>query len=142
MSRADKYILPSGVAFLGGLFVIAPLFLKAPSDYATYTAREALEQTEEINRDRIKQRKQTADVIRQTGVLPEGRTLTIVGYVDNAQRPPGLKQRTLNRYLPDQVIHVFDESGICIGKIQNRKFIWNRQDASACDNAPVISLDE
>lgn len=142
MSRADKYILPSGVAFLGGVFILAPLFLKAPSDYATYTARKTLEQSEVTNRDRIKQRKQTADVIRQTGVLPEGRTLTIVGYVDNDQRPPGVKPKTLNRYLPDQVVHVFDESGVCVGVIQNRQFVWNRQNASACKNAPVISSEE
>jgi hypothetical protein len=142
MSRADKYILPSGVAFLGSALIIAPLFLKAPSDYATYTARETLEQSETINRARIKQRKQTADVIRQTGVLPEGRILTIVGYVDNEKRPPGLKPKTLNRYFPDQIVHVFDESGVCVGLIQNREFVWNRQNASACKNAPVVTSDE
>lgn len=137
-SRSDKYMVGSGIAFLGGVVIIAPLFLKAPSDYATYTARESLEQSEEINRNRIQQRKKTADVIKATGVLPEGRTLTITGYVDNNQRPPGLKRKTLNRYLLDQIVHVYDESGRCIGKIENREFLWYRQDASACDNAPVI----
>lgn len=139
-SRADKYLLPTGVAAFGGLLIIAPLFLKAPSDYATFAAKDSVKQSEEVNRDRIQQRKQTAELIRKTGLLPEGSTLRIVDYDDGA-KPPKIKRQILQSYLADQVLYVYDRSNTCIGKIENRQFIWKRKSTDACNNAPVISED-
>ncbi|MBD2773330.1 hypothetical protein [Iningainema tapete] len=139
-SRADKYLFPTGISLFGGLLIAAPLFLKVPSDYTTFAVKDSLQQSEEINRERINQRKETADLIRKTGLLPEGRTLRIVDY-DDGIKPPKLKRQILQSYLADQVLFVYDRSNICIGKIENRRFIWKRKTNAACNNAPVINED-
>lgn len=139
-SRADKYIFPSGVALVGGLLIVAPLFLKAPADYATFAAKDTLQQSETINRDRITQRKTTADLIRETGILPEGRSLKLIDY-DNSNKRPKLRKQTLQHYLADEVVFVYDRSNICAGRIENRTFIWKGDNSTACENAPVMNSD-
>ncbi|MUG97989.1 hypothetical protein F7734_39045 [Scytonema sp. UIC 10036] len=139
-SRADKYFLPTGISLIGGLLIIAPLFLKIPSDYATFVAKDTLNKSETINRDRIAQRKATADLIKKTGLLPFGRTLRIIDY-DDGHKPPKLTRQTLQHYLADEVVFVYDRSSTCIGKIQNRRFIWKRDSSTVCNDAPVINSD-
>ena len=139
-SRADKYILPSSIAVIGGALILAPLFLQMPSEYTTYATKKQLAVSEEINRDRIQQRKTTADLIQKTGLLPEGRSLRLIDY-DNSTTRPRLKKQTLQNYLADELIFVYDCSNICAGRIQNRKFTWKGDSSAACKNAPVINSD-
>jgi len=93
-NRADKYILPTAIAGFGGVLIFAPLFLQVPSNYATFSAKKELAQSEEINRDRIQQRKTTASLIQATGLLPKGKTLRLIDY-DNGTKRPKLKSQTL-----------------------------------------------
>lgn len=139
-SRADKYIFPTAVAGLGGLLIIAPLFIQVPSEYATFAVKKQLASSEEINRDRIQQRKTTADLIQKTGLLPEGRSLRLIDY-DNSSKRPRIKIQTLQHYLADEVVFVYDRSNICAGRIQDRKFTWKGDSSTACKNAPVINSD-
>ena len=140
-SRADKYIFPSSVAALGGALILAPLFLQMPSEYTTFATKKQLAISEEINRDRIQQRKTTADLIQKTGLLPEGRSLRLIDY-DNSKTRPRLRKQTLQNYLADELIFVYDRSNICAGRIQNRKFTWKGDSSTACKNAPVINSDQ
>lgn len=139
-SRADKYIFPTAVAAVGGILIIAPLFLQMPSEYATFATKKQLTASEEVNRDRIAQRKTTAELIEKTGLLPEGKTLRLIDY-DNGTKRPKVRKQTLQHYLADEVIFVYDRSNICAGKIANRKFIWKGDSSIACKNAPVIDSD-
>lgn len=140
-SRADKYIFPSTVAAIGGVLILAPLFLQMPSEYATFTVKKQLADSEEINRDRIRQRKTTAELLQKTGLLPEGRSLRLIDY-DNSKIRPRLKKQTLQNYLADEVVFVYDRNNICTGRIENRKFIWKGDLSTACRNAPVINSDD
>ncbi|MBW4571193.1 MAG: hypothetical protein KME31_25215 [Tolypothrix carrinoi HA7290-LM1] len=140
-SRADKYIFPTAVAGLGGALIVAPLFIQVPSEYATFATKKQLAESEEIQRDRIQQRKTTAELIQKTGLLPEGKTLRLIDY-DNSTKRPRMKNQTLQHYLADEVVFVYDRSNICAGRIQNRKFIWKGDTSTACKNAPVINSDQ
>ena len=139
-TRADKYIFPTGVAALGGVLILAPLFLQVPSEYATFTTKKKLAASEEINRSRIQQRKTTAELIQKTGLLPEGKTLRLIDY-DNSTKRPRIKNQTLQHYLADEIVFVYDRSNICAGRIENRKFIWKGDSSAACTQAPVINSD-
>jgi len=139
-SRADKYIFPTSVAGLGGLMIIAPLFIQVPSEYATFATKKQLAESEEIQRSRIAQRKTTADLIQKTGLLPEGRSVRLTDY-DNSKKRPRIKSQTLQHYLASEVVFVYDRSNICAGRIQDRKFIWKGDTSTACKNAPVINSD-
>jgi len=139
-TRADKYIFPTAIAGLGGALIVAPLFIQVPSEYATFATKKQLAESEEVNRDRIQQRKTTAELIQKTGLLPEGKTLRLIDY-DNGKKRPRIKNQTLQHYLADEVIFVYDRSNICAGRIQDRKFIWKGDSSTACTNAPVINSD-
>jgi hypothetical protein len=139
-TRADKYIFPTAVAGLGGLLIIAPLFIQVPSEYATFATKKQLAESEAINRDRIAQRKITADLIQKTGLLPEGKSLRLIDY-DNSTKRPRIKNQTLQHYLADEVVFVYDRSNICAGRIANRKFTWKGDSSTACKDAPVINSD-
>ncbi|MGI8502181.1 MAG: hypothetical protein ACR2LR_13755 [Hassallia sp.] len=139
-SRADKYIFPTAVAFLGGALIVAPLFLVMPSEYTTFATKKQLAVSEEIQRSRIQQRKTTAELIQKTGLLPEGRSVRLIDY-DNSDKRPRLKNQTLQHYLADEVVFVYDRSNICAGRIQDRKFIWKGDSSTACSQAPVINSD-
>lgn len=139
-SRSDKYIFPTAVAGLGGALIAAPLFIQVPSEYTTFATKKQLAASEEVNRDRIQQRKITADLIQKTGLLPEGKTLRLIDY-DNSTKRPRIKNQTLQHYLADEVIFVYDRSNICAGRIQDRKFIWKGDSSTACSQAPVINSD-
>ena len=139
-SRADKYIFSTSVAALGGVLIVAPLFLQMPSEYATFATKKQLAASEEVNRDRIAQRKTTAQLIEKTGLLPEGKTLRLIDY-DNGTKRPRIKSQTLQHYLADEVIFVYDRSNICAGRIANRKFTWKGDSSTACKDAPVINSD-
>ena len=137
-NRADKYILPTAIAGFGGVLILAPLFLQVPSNYATFSAKKQLAQSEEINRDRIQQRKTTAVLIQKNGLLPEGRSLRLIDY-DNGRKRPKVKSQTLQHYLEDEVVFVYDRNNVCAGKIANRKFTWKGDSLTACTDAPVIN---
>lgn len=139
-SRADKYIFPTAVAGVGGALIIAPLFIQVPSEYATFATKKQLADSEAINRDRIQQRKTTAELIEKTGLLPEGKSLRLIDY-DNSSKRPRIKSQTLQHYLADEVVFVYDRSNICAGKIANRKFTWKGDSSTACKDAPVINSD-
>ena len=141
LSRADKYIFPTAVAALGGVLIVAPLFIQVPSEYATFATKKQLASSEEIQRSRIQQRKTTAELIEKTGLLPSGKTLRLIDY-DNSTKRPRMKNQTLQHYLADEVIFVYDRSNICAGRIENRKFIWKGDTSTACKNAPVINSDQ
>lgn len=139
-SRADKYIFPTTIAAVGGFLIIAPLFLQMPSEYATYATKKELAASEEVNRDRIVQRKTTAELIQKTGLLPEGKSLRLIDY-DNGIKRPKVRNKTLQHYLADEIVFVYDRNNVCAGRIANRKFTWKGDSSTACKDAPVINSD-
>lgn len=139
-SRTDKYTVPTIISGIGGLLIIAPLFFQVPANYATFQVKQQVAASEEVNRDRIAQRKKTAELIQKTGLLPEGRSYRLIDYDDSNKRPR-VKSKSLQAYLADEVVHVYDRSNVCIGVIKNRKFTWKGDSKTACNGAPQINSD-
>ncbi|MBD2014321.1 hypothetical protein H6F96_10090 [Microcoleus sp. FACHB-53] len=144
-TRPNKYQKQATLGIVGLLFVASPFFLKLPFQFASFSASTQLEnetalsiaqvaQSEELERTRIAQRKETADKLKETGVLPSGDKLKIRDYYDNSKWNP---KPNVTGFLADEIIYVYDSAGACIGKIQNRKWLWKHFYANVCVNAPV-----
>lgn len=144
-SRPHKYQKQATLGLVGLLLAASPLFIKLPSQFQAFNANTQLEtemakqkaqveNSEDLERTRIQQKKQTADQLKQTGVLPTGTKLKIRKYYDTPKWNP-LPDTT--GFLEDEIVYVYDSAGVCIGKIQARKWLWKHFYTNTCKNAPV-----
>jgi hypothetical protein len=144
-SRPNKYQKQATLGLVGLLLAASPLFIKLPSQFQAFNANTQLEtetakqkaqveSSEDLERTRIQQKKQTADQLKQTGILPTGKKLKIRKYYDNSKWNP---KPDVTGFLEDEIVYVYDSSGVCIGKIQARKWLWKHFYKNVCKNAPV-----
>lgn len=145
MSRPNKYQAQATLG-IAGLFLIAtPLFIKLPSQFHTFNSatelstelaneKAQLEASETLERARIEQKKQTADKLKETGVLPTGNQLIIRNYFDTPKWNP---KPPTTAFLEQEIVHVYDSAGVCIGRIQKRRWFWKHFYQNVCRNAPV-----
>jgi hypothetical protein len=141
-SRADKYMPCALMGFAGLAFIASPLFLNIGIQYQEYSASNQLNSSENINRQEIRERKKTADLIKKTGLEVQGQTLRIIDYTDNPDKAPSMKPSVLRAYLESQKVWVYDASGTCIGKIEKRKFIWKHNNSTVCEAIPTLTLNQ
>jgi hypothetical protein len=145
MNRSSKYQAQASLGIVGLILIATPLFLKLPSQFRSFgsaTELEAdlarqkvqVEASESLERSRIEQRKQTADKLKETGVLPSGEKLIVRDYYDNPKWNPN---PNTTAFLEDETVFVYDSAGVCIGKIQARKWLWKHFYQGVCNNAPV-----
>lgn len=143
---ASRYQIPATLGLLGLLCVASPLIFKLPSQFQAFNASTELEaqtslqqaqlrNSEQLERSRIDQRKETADRLAQAGVLPTGQKLKIRRYFDTPKRNP--KPDTTG-WLKDEVVFVYDAAGACIGQIRNRQWFWKHHYKNVCNNAPAL----
>lgn len=144
-SRPNKYQKQASLGIVGLFLIASPILLKLPSQFHAFNSSTQLETeaakekaevetSEEIERTRIEQKKQTAEKLKQTGILPSGDKLKIRDYYDNSKRNPN---PNTTGFLKDETVFVYDSAGVCIGKIQQRKWLWKHFYQNVCDNAPA-----
>jgi hypothetical protein len=145
MTRPNKYQAQASLGIAGLVLIATPLFIKLPSQFHSFNStteletelakeKAQLEASEDLERARIEQKKQTADKLNETGILPTADKLIIREYFDNSKWNPN---PTTSAFLEDETVYVYDSAGICIGKIQNRKWLWKHYYQNVCNNAPV-----
>jgi hypothetical protein len=144
-SRPNKYQAQASLGIAGLILIATPLFLKLPSQFQSFSSNTELEAdlarqkaqveaSEDLERARIEQKKQTADKLKATGVLPSGERLIIRDYYDNPKWNP---RPNTTAFLEDETVYVYDSAGVCIGRIQSRKWFWKHFYQNVCNNAPV-----
>lgn len=95
----NKYQAQFGLILVGSALIASPLFLRLPSQFQAFNtttqldrevaqARAEVKASEDIERERIEQKKETADTLKKTGVLPTGQKLKIRRYYDNPKKDP------------------------------------------------------
>jgi hypothetical protein len=145
MSRPNKYQAQASLGLAGLALIATPLFIKLPSQFHSFNStteletelakdKAQLEASETLERARIEQKKQTADKLKETGILPTGNKLIMRNYFDNRKRNP---KPTTTAFLPDETVYVYDSAGVCLGKIQKRQWFWKHFYKNVCSNAPV-----
>ena len=130
-----KYTLPTGLGVTGLICVVSPLIFKLPAQFKSFDAAQQIEQSEQVERSRIAQRRETADTLAKAGVLPSGQKLKIRKYFDNPKHDP---RPDTTGWLAKETVFVYDAGGICIGKIQNRKWLWTHYYENVCNNSPAM----
>lgn len=141
----NKYQLQASLGLISLFLTASPLFLKLPAQYQAFNKNSEMEvdaaiafsktrTSEQIERERIQQRKETADTLQRTGILPTHQKLKIRRYFDNPKRNPN---PDTTGYLEDETVYVYDSAGICIGRIENRQWFWKYWYKSACNDSPA-----
>ncbi|MEA5574171.1 hypothetical protein [Calothrix sp. UHCC 0171] len=141
----NKYQLQASLGLFSLFLTASPLFLKLPAQYQAFNKNSEMEvdaaiafsktrTSEQIERERIQQRKETADTLQRTGILPTHQKLKIRRYFDNPKRNPN---PDITGYLEDETVFVYDSAGICIGRIESRQWYWKHWYKNACDNSPA-----
>ena len=145
MTRPNKYQAQASLGIAGLALIATPLFIKLPSQFNSFNStteletelakeKAQLEASETLERARIEQKKQTADKLKETGVLPSGKKLVVRDYFDTPKHNPN---PTTTAFLPSETVYVYDSAGVCIGRIQKRRWFWKHFYKNVCDNAPV-----
>ncbi len=130
MRRYPRRYQKQALTGLVGIGLIAlPFFVKIPGQFTAFNAANQLETDEKIERQRIAERKKTADKLNEAGVMPEAEVLKILRYYDTPKRDP--KPETTG-YLADQTVIVVDSAGRCIGRIRNKKWEWKHYYTGVC----------
>lgn len=140
-----KYQTQASLGIVGLLLIATPLFIKLPSQFQAFKLstdlqakldkeKAQLETSEDLERARIEQKKQTAEQARKTGILPATNRLIIRDYFDNPKWNPKPNTRA---FLKTEIVLVYDSAGKCIGKIQNSKWFWQHHYKHACNSIPV-----
>jgi hypothetical protein len=84
----NKYQLQASLGLISLCLTASPLFLKLPAQYQAFNKNSEMEvdaaiafsktrNSEQIERERIEQRKETADTLQRTGILPTHQKLKI-----------------------------------------------------------------
>ena len=145
-TRPNKYQKQATLGIIGLFLIASPILLKLPSQFHTFNSTTLLETeaakqkaeveaSEDLERTRIEQKKQTADKLKQTGILPSGDKLKIRDYYDNPKWNPN---PNTTGFLKDEIVFVYDSAGLCIGQIRERKWLWKHFYQNVCNNVPVM----
>ncbi len=145
MNRPNKYQAQASLGIASLLLIALPLFIRLPAQFHAFNSTTQLstelakqkarvEASEDLERARIQQKKQTADQLKQTGILPTATKLIIRDYYDNSTWNP---HPNTTAFLKDETVYVYDSAGSCIGRIQARKWFWKHFYTNICNHAPV-----
>ncbi|MBN3948440.1 MAG: hypothetical protein HWQ38_19080 [Nostoc sp. NMS7] len=121
----SKYQSPTILGAIGLALIASPLLLGIPLGFAKFN----LQKSEELSQWRSQQKAITAKKLDELGIMPEFKKLKFVRYLDTPKRNP--KPDTTG-YLNDETVIVYDSAGRCIGKIENRKWLWKYHYKNVC----------
>ena len=147
MSRKypNRYQKQATLGLIGLGIIVSPLLFRLPFQFQSFgstaqleadtaTSKAKVANSEELERARIEQKKETADTLKRTGVLPSGSKLKVRNYYDTNNHDP---KPSATGYLADELVYVYDSTGVCIGRIQNRKWLWKYYYTYACQGNPA-----
>lgn len=125
---------------IGLALIASPLFLKLPTQFQSFNSTNELESqvmnekaqvaaSEQLERARIDEKKLTADKLQQTGVMPSVNKLKLRRYYDTSKHDP---KPDTSGWLASETVLVYDSAGVCVGRIQNRKWQWKHYYKGVC----------
>ena len=131
-----KYQKQAMLGLLGMGLIASPWLSQLPAQFKTYSHGITIRESEEIERIKAEQRAETADKINSLGVTPSFSKLRIRNYLDSKKRNP---RPDTTGYLEDELVFVYDSTGRCIGRIEERQWKWKYRFRGACNDSPLYS---
>lgn len=137
-----SYQKQATLGLIGVALIVAPLLIKLPGDFAAFNLRSDLalksskiKADEDLERFKISQRKQSADALNKSGLIPGGDKLKIRNYFYNPLHDP---KPEVSGFLDSDWVWVYDSSGQCIGLISERRWKWRKYYPPICNKAPAM----
>ena len=144
----SKYQTQATLGIIGFGLIVLPMFFKLPAQFTAFDAKSEYENqsvlaqaktkaSEDLERSRIDQRKQTADALHESGVLPSGQKLKITNYLYNSKLDPNPET---TGYLASETVYVYDSAGECVGRIWKKKWqfkAWYDERQDICAESPA-----
>jgi hypothetical protein len=141
-----SYQKQAALGLIGAGLIVSPLFIRLPGRFSVFNqlhksaynlASESakIRASEDLERFKIDQRKQTADILNKSGMLPSGDKLKIRGYFYNPHKDPNPE---VTGFLESDRVWVYDSAGVCIGLIEERTWKWKKYYPPICSKAPAM----
>lgn len=142
----SSYQKQATLGLIGAGLIASPLFIKLPGQFSVFNdshqsaynlASESakIRAEEDLERFKISQRRQTADALNKAGLIPVGDKLKMRGYFDNPHHDP---KPEVTGFLKSDRVWVYDSSGACIGRIEERTWKWKKYYPPICNSAPAM----
>ncbi|MBD2302867.1 hypothetical protein [Nostoc sp. FACHB-190] len=129
-----KYQKQALLGLLGLGLIISPWLSQLPAQFKTYNSGITIRESEELERIKAEQRAATADKINELGVMPSFKKLRINDYLNSKRFNP---RPNTTGYLEDEIVFVYDSTGKCVGRIEQRQWKWKYRFKNACKNSPL-----
>ncbi|MEJ1932145.1 hypothetical protein WDZ92_18060 [Nostoc sp. NIES-2111] len=133
-----KYQKQALLGLFGMSLIASPWLSKLPAQFNTYNTATTIQQSEELERIKAEERAATSQKINELGVSPSFKKLRMQNYLDTHSRNP---RPNTTGYLEDELIFVYDSTGMCIGRIEERQWKWKYRFKGACNDSPLYSDD-
>ncbi|MGB6294679.1 MAG: hypothetical protein WBF90_00680 [Rivularia sp. (in: cyanobacteria)] len=133
-------VLSYGASSLGLLLIAIPVLPSTIGSIQNAIRAQQLEVEQKLAQDNIKrreelkrfgyhERQQTLDKASKIGEHIEYKQITVENYSFSVNHPPKLDMRA---FKPNEHIQVFDNNGVCIGRIRNQKFEFKVHYLNTC----------
>ncbi|WP_254625661.1 hypothetical protein [Nostoc sp. TCL240-02] len=122
---SSKYQSPAILGMLGLLLIASPLVFRMPLNFQKFN----LQNSEELEQYRAQAKSNTAEKLDKLGIMPSFKKLKFRRYLDDPRRNP---MPDTTGYLDDEVVIVYDSAGRCIGRIEERKWLWKHHYKNVC----------
>ncbi|BAT56938.1 hypothetical protein NOS3756_59500 (plasmid) [Nostoc sp. NIES-3756] len=133
-----KYQKQALLGLFGMGLIASPWLSKLPAQFNTYNTATTIQQSEELERIKAEERAATSQKINELGVSPSFKKLRMQNYLDTPKRNP---RPNTTGYLEDELIFVYDSTGMCIGRIEERQWKWKYRFKGACNDSPLYFDD-
>jgi hypothetical protein len=138
---ANRHALPMFCGFVGLACLFSPFFMDMPAKFVlwkrsqevaieTGSSQIDVKATEEVERAKIQERAATSQAARKSGVNRPGRTMKMAAYIYD---PNNLPQISTRGYLPTDTIYIYDATGFCFAKHENRQIKFLKDYPSICN---------
>lgn len=137
-----SYQKQATLGLIGAGLIVSPLFFRLPRQFSILNEKHQIaaqsakiQASEDLERFKIEQRKETADTLNKAGILPSGDKLKIRGYLYNPLHDP---KPEVSGFLASDWVWVYDSAGQCIGLIAERRWKWRKYYPPICSKAPAM----
>jgi hypothetical protein len=138
---ADRHALPMFCGFVGLACLFSPFFMDMPAKFALWKRSQevqiasgetqlAIRSDEELERTKITERATTSQAARKSLVARPGRTMKMAAYIYD---PNNLPQISTKGYLPTDTIYIYDSTGFCFAKHENREIKYLQDYPNICN---------
>ena len=126
----SKQTVPMLCGITGLLCLFSPLLMDIPAKYTLWKQSQQVQVSEGIERQKISERAETSKISRQSKQALPGRTLKMAAYIYTPNELPTISTKG---YLDTDTIYIYDSTGFCFAKYENRQIKYIKEFPQICN---------